>query len=257
MPKRDELINFIEDSLGREFIANAKRRDGYVNGPQILGAAGVKKVALGVSVSLEFLKRCRAAGANFIVVHHGIGMGDLDHFINPVLKERFRALINGEMTLLAYHYVLDAHPQLGNNAQIMQRLGARIDAPFYDGWGFSGEFEKALPLDAVIKQLTKIMGAKPVVYRNGDKLVKKVAVVSGGAAPKLSKMGLFTDGAVDLYITGETGEPVPELTKEAGINYAACGHYNSEKFGVVALGQLIKKKYPALDVEFVDIPCDL
>lgn len=257
MVRRDALISFIEDCFGREFMAAAKKKDDYVNGVQIKGSDTVTGVALGVSVSLEFLNRCRAAEANFVIVHHGIGLNHLDHYLNPILKERFRVLIDGDITLLAFHYMLDAHPVIGNNAQIIKKLGGRIVGPFYDGWGFVCELPKAMPLDSVVKKLSDIFKSKPAVYRNGSRQVKRIGVVSGGAAPKVSQMGEVAAAAIDLYVTGETKEGVPELAKEAHINYAAFGHYNSEKFGVIALGDLIKKKFPGLTVQFIDVPCDL
>jgi dinuclear metal center YbgI/SA1388 family protein len=257
MVKRDELIHFIDSFFGHEFIATAKRTDDYVNGVQIKGASNVRNVALGVSVSLDFLKRCRDAGANFVIVHHGIGLNRLDHYLNNVLKERLRIIIDSEITLLGYHYMLDAHPEIGNNAQILSKLGADIVSPFHDGWGFVGELRKATPLDTVIRKLSLMMDSKPIVYRNGIKRVKRIAVVSGGAAPRMSQMGEYEEKAVDLYVTGETKEGVPDLVKEAKINYAAFGHYNSEKYGVCALGNLIQKKFPTLDVKFIDIPCNL
>lgn len=257
MVAREELIKYIDECFGSEFRAKAKRKDGYVNGVQIKGAANVKRVALGVSVSLEFLKKCRKFGADFVIVHHGIGLEGLDHYINPVLKERFRELIEGDMSLLAFHYMLDAHPEFGNNAQILKKAGAEIVSPFWDEWGFVGDFPKAVPLESVIKKLSGVFGSKPAVFRHGPKTIKRIGVVSGGGAPKISDMGEFIESGIGLYVTGEAKESIPAIAKEIGINYAAFGHYNTEKFGVMALGELIKEKYLEIEVRFVDVPCDL
>jgi putative NIF3 family GTP cyclohydrolase 1 type 2 len=161
------------------------------------------------------------------------------------------------MTLLAFHYMLDAHPEFGNNAQIIKKIGAEIVGTFYDEWGFIGEFPEGLPLEKVLKKLSGIFKSKPAVYRNGKKVIKRVGVVSGGAAPRISQAGKIIDSGIDLYVTGETKEGVPEMIREMEINFAAFGHYNSEKLGVIALGELIKESYPEIDVRFVDVPCDL
>ncbi len=257
MVNRDELITFIDDCFGRDFRAKAKRKDNYVNGVQIRGRADVKKVALGVSASLDFLKLCRKSGAGLVIIHHGIGLDGLDHHISPLLKNRLRELIDGDMTLLAFHYMLDAHPVFGNNAQIIEKAGARIVAPFHDEWGFVGEFPAPLPLDSVISRLSGVFGSKPVLFRNGPKRVRRIGTVSGGGAPRMSNIAEIIDSGVDLYVTGEAKEEIPAISKEIKINYAAFGHYNTEKFGVSALGDLIKKQYPALDVRFIDVPCAL
>ncbi|MFA6450731.1 MAG: Nif3-like dinuclear metal center hexameric protein [bacterium] len=257
MANRDELIKYINECFGCEFRAKAKRIDSYVNGVQIKGSAEVKKVALGVSVSLEFLKRCRKYGADFIIAHHGMGLDGLDHYVNSVLKERFRELIDGEMSLLGFHYMLDAHPEFGNNAQIMKKAGAAIVSPFLDEWGYIGEFPKALPLESVIRKLSGVFNSKPILFSNGPKQIKRIGVVSGGGAPKITDMGEFIESGIELYVTGEAKEGTPGLAKEIKINYAAFGHYNTEKFGVMALGDLIKEKYPEIEVRFVDVPCDL
>jgi len=254
MAKRDEIIKFIFYYFGEEFVKKSKSKDDYINGVQIKGSEEVKKIALGVSVNIEFLEKCCDWGANFIIVHHGISLNKIDHYLNPILKKRFKILFDNDMTLLGFHYMLDAHKEIGNNAQILKKLGAKIVEPFYDEWGWVGELPKQIAIKEIVARLTRIFNHQPAKYLFGKSHVKKAAVTSGGGTPRINEMPEFLEKDLDLYVTGETRESTPALIKEAGMNYLSFGHYDTEKFGVMALGELIKKNFSDLEVKFIDVP---
>lgn len=218
------------------------------------GSDKVEKIGLGVSASGEFLEKCRDWGANLVIVHHGISLDKLNHYLNPVLKKRLKLVFDAEMTLLGFHYLLDAHKEIGNNAQILKKLGAKIIEPFYDEWGWVGELARQMPVEVVVAKLTEIFNHRPTKFLYGPKKMKKIAVTSGGGTPRLREMPGFLEKDYDLYVTGEARESTPALVKEAGINYLAFGHYDTEKFGVQALGEVIKEKFPDLEVKFIDVP---
>ena len=79
-----------------------------------------------------------------------------------------------------------------------------------------------------------------------------VALRGKGAPGRADVEGLIRD-QVDLYITGEAHEWNRELFREAGISFIAGGHYNTEKLGVLALGEVIRDRFD-LEVEFIDLP---
>lgn len=257
MTKREKIIKFIFDYFGEDFVKKAKTKDDYINGIQVRGAEDVKKIALGVSVNVEFLEKCRNWGANFIIAHHGISLNKLDHYFNPIIKKRVKILFDNDITLMGFHYMLDAHKKIGNNAQILKKLGAKIIESFFDGWGWVGELPRTMSIKAVVAKLTKIFNHQPIKYLFGKKKIKKVAVTSGGGTPRLNEIPEFLEKNYDLYVTGETRENTPALIKESGINYLAFGHYDTEKFGVIALGRLIKKRFPDVEVKFIDVPNQL
>lgn len=254
MIKREEIIKFIFDYFGEDLVKEAKIKDEYVNGVQIRGSEEVEKISLGVSASAEFLEKCRDWGANMIIVHHGISLNELNHYLNPVLKKRLKILFDSDITLMGFHFILDAHQEIGNNAQILKKLGAEVVEPFFDEWGWIGELPKELSLEATVVRLTKIFNHQPAAFLYGKKKVKKVAATSGGGTLKISEMPEFLEKEFDLYVTGEVKESTPALIKEAGINYVVFGHYDTEKFGIIALGDLIKKKFPELEIKFIDVP---
>lgn len=254
MVNREEIIKYIFDYFGEDFVRKAKSKDEYINGVQLRGLNEVEKIALGVSASAEFLEKGCDWGAQMIIVHHGIYLNKLNHYLNPVIKKRLKVLFDNDITLMGFHYILDAHKEVGNNAQILKKLGAKIIGPFYDEWGWIGELPGTETVGRIVVKLAKIFNHRPTKYLYGKRVVKRIAVTSGGGTPKISEMPEFLEKEFDLYVTGEVKESTSALIKEAGINYVVFGHYDTEKFGVIALGELIKKRFPDLEVKFIDVP---
>lgn len=251
MIKRDELIDFINKTLAVEID-----KDPWLfNGLQVIGKNEVKKVALGVSPNMELFQKAADWGADMIVLHHGLLGPKIKTPITKVLRNRLKVLFDNEMTLLTYHLFLDNHPVLGNNAQIIKLLGAKKGKKFgymeklY--WGYEGEFAKAITIEELIKKAKKLFGSEVRVFKYGPKMIKKFAVVSGGGPYLLNEA---VDKNLDAFLTGEPREPTEAWTKEAGIHFFYLGHYNSEKFGIKALEKVLKKKFPQLEVKFIEVP---
>lgn len=250
---RDKLINFINKTLKVE-----EGKDPWLfNGLQVLGKNSVSKIALGVSANLEMFEKAGAWGADMIILHHGL-LGPKGTPITKVLKDRLKALFDHDMTLLTYHLYLDKDEELGNNAQLIKLLGAKKEEKFGRGeknyWGWKGSFNRSITIDLLVKRLEKLSGKKAKIFKYGPKSVKNIAVLTGGGAYHLKEAA---DQNLDVYITGEANESTQAWAKEAGIHFIYLGHYNSEKFGVLALGDLLKKKFKGLEIKFIDVPNDL
>lgn len=262
MIKRDKLINFINKTLKVE-----KDKDPWLfNGLQVIGKTEVKKIVIGVSPRMELFKKAADWSSDMIILHHGL-LGPKGKPIGRVLKNRLKILFNNDITLLTYHLFLDNHPSLGNNAQIIKLLGAEKGKKFgymdklYRGW--EGEFSKAISISQLIQKYKKLCGSNACsalsgagvkVFQYGPKMIKKFAVVSGGGPYLLNEA---IDKNLDAYLTGEARESTEAWAKEAGIHFIYLGHYNSEKFGIKALGKVIKKKFPDLEIKFINIPNNL
>jgi dinuclear metal center YbgI/SA1388 family protein len=248
MADRDKIIAFVNS-----YLASAKTRDTSQNGLQCEGARQVKKIAFGVSASLECIKRAGACGADMLIVHHGLLWGRSQPFTGP-LKRKLEALFGLNLSLAAWHLPLDKHPVCGNNARLLQLLGAKNLKPFgtYEGEtiGFSGTFPKALALGDLAAALAIKLDAEPLCFRFGTEKIKTAAVVSGGAARMFDQA---VAAGFDVYITGEVSEPVQEFARESRANFIAAGHYNTEKPGVMALAGVLEKKFK-VKTEFIDIP---
>ncbi|MDA8132377.1 MAG: Nif3-like dinuclear metal center hexameric protein [Elusimicrobia bacterium] len=248
MADRDKIVSFVD-----EYLSSRDFRDSSQNGLQAEGRPEVRKIAFGVSASLECIKRAAGGGADMLITHHGLLWGRPQTFTGP-LKRKLETLFRSGMSLCAWHLPLDAHPKAGNNARLLEMLGAKSLRPFghYDGQyiGFRGTLPKALSLGDIAAALAIKLDAEPLCFRFGTEKIRTIGAVSGGAARMFDQAA---EAGLDLYITGETGEPVQEYAREARCNFIAAGHYNTEKPGVQALAGVLEKKF-RVKTEFIDIP---
>jgi dinuclear metal center YbgI/SA1388 family protein len=246
---RDELIAFLDDLL------DVASFDDYgPNGLQVTGADEVGHVATGVSAHRELFERAAAAGAHMVVCHHGILWGAGPAAIDARMKGRLLPLFDADMSLAAYHLPLDAHPEVGNNALICERLGLRRGEPFGDARGrpvgFVGEADEPTALEALAERCCSLFGRDPLVFEGDGRPLRRIGVVSGGGGGTMAdaiRLGL------DALLTGEPEEPAMADARETGVAFLACGHYATETFGVRRLGELLAERF-GIAHTFVEIP---
>jgi len=218
------------------------------NGLQVPGPSKVGHVVTGVSASVELFERAAEIGANLVIVHHGLFWGR-PMGVDAALNKRLKLLYAHDMALAAYHLPLDAHPKLGNNALIADRLGCVSHEPFEVGVAALFEGDGISPQELVTR-VASGTAREPLAFLSGPNRVRSVAIVSGAAA------GLF-DAAVarglDAFITGEPAERVMAQAAEAGIHFLAAGHYATETFGVRAVGDLLEREVGVRHT-FIDVP---
>ena len=259
MVSRDELITFIEESIGLDLIAKARLKDIYGNGVQVHGTDHVDKITLGVTLTHDFLKESAAAGAQFCLTHHG-----LDLTSHNIVSSRLHAgtqadlkyIFTHDLTVAGYHYALDAQPEFGNNATIIRELGGTMTGEtYFDEWGYVAEFNKAIPAAQLADNLAALTSHDIFTVYGGPKMVKRLGVCSGGAKPYDRELFEIIDKKIDAHIAGEIIEASVGQAEGVGYNYYACGHYATEVFGVQELGKKLKAYFKSkLEVEFIDIP---
>jgi dinuclear metal center YbgI/SA1388 family protein len=166
------------------------------------------------------------------------------------MRERLRALFDADLSLVAYHLALDAHPEVGNNALLCDELGVERDGRFADGLGFGGRLASRVPVSELAERVQKKLGRMPLLFSYGPEEVERVAICSGGAARYVAQAA---EEGYDCFVTGEADEPTKHAAKESGIHFIAGGHYATETLGVRALTEKIAERF---DVawEFVDLP---
>jgi dinuclear metal center YbgI/SA1388 family protein len=245
-----EIIAHLDELLAPERFA-----DYGPNGLQVPGADTVTTVATGVSAQLELFERACAESAELVVVHHGLFWGSGPGPIDRPLAQRLRALFAGDISLLAYHLPLDAHPEVGNNALLVRALEAEPLAPFapHRGMpiGFLAQFSgDGLPIAELLARVERVTARAPLAFDCGPPLVRRVGIVSGGGADHLSDA---VAAGADAFITGEPAERVMAHAREAGVHFIAAGHYATETFGVRCLGERLAERFGVRHV-FVDIP---
>ena len=248
----DELMSFLDATMGD--AQAAARIDVHMpNGLQVRGRDEVRTIATGVSASLRLFEEAVALGADALIVHHGMNMPSSVLF-DSIFCQRLRYLWDHNLSLIGYHYLLDSHPEIGHNAQIIKALGGHLAEPYPpDGWGWVGEIEGGGERDALLARCTDLFSQAGIHYPFGPEQVQRMVVVSGAGAPSPDDMDWLIKHHIDLYITGEPREWNRELFREAGISFVAAGHYHTERIGLQALGDLLQRRLDATTVKFLDL----
>lgn len=245
MAARDEIVAWAD-----AYLDLGSFPDYGPMGLQVAGAGEVRKIACGVSASRELFQRAAEAGAQMVLVHHGLFWEKDTRVVGPVLRERLRALFDADLSLVGYHLALDAHPEVGNNALLCDELGIEREARFADGYGFGGRLPEPAPVSTLAERVQERLGRMPLVFSYGPELVERVAVCTGGAARYLAQAA--AEG-YDCFVTGEADEPTKHAAKESGVHFVAGGHYATETSGVQALSAKLAERFD-LAWEFVDLP---
>lgn len=246
--KLTDLVTYINEMLQPEMF-----KDYCPNGLQVEGGADVSTIVSGVTASQALIDKAVEMKADVLLVHHGFFWRGEDSCITKIKKRRIKALLENDISLLAYHLPLDAHPSVGNNAQLADKLGITItsglelDNP--RSVGNFGCFSESITADELAQRIDSALGRKPLLIDGGDHVIKKIAWCTGGAQGYIDKA--IALGA-DAYISGEISESTVHTAREAGIHYLAAGHHATERYGVQALGRCLEQ---AFDVEhhFVEI----
>ena len=244
MAARDEILEY-----AAELLDLASFSDYGPQGLQVAGADEVSKIVCAVSSSLELFQRAAAAGAQLVLVHHGLFWSNEPRVIDERVRRRLRALFDADLTLAGYHLALDAHPEVGNNALLARELGVADDEQFVV-IGRRGRLAAPEPLESLLARIRERIAPEPLVFAEGPDLVEQVAIVSGGGGR------YFADAAAagcDLFLTGEPEEPSLHLARELGVTFVAAGHYATERLGIQALAARLAERF-GLDWEFIELP---
>jgi dinuclear metal center YbgI/SA1388 family protein len=228
--------------------------DGAVNGLQAGNSGTVTRIAAAVDASLATVKLAIATGADLMIVHHGLFWSTRQPWTGKKY-ELLRLLVENNLAVYSSHLPLDAHPKLGNNAQLCAALRLKNLKPFFFSHGQHIGFQarKKISRDDLAARLQRATGAKPRILPGGSKICRRIGVVTGGAGGDLK---LAADEGVDTFVTGEGSHWTFALAEELGVNVFYGGHYATETFGVKALAAELGKKF-RLPWEFLDHPTGL
>jgi len=248
MANNREIEKYCQDYLNiKDF------NDHCYNGCQVEGEENVKKIITGVSLSKKLIEKALEKKAEMIIVHHGFFM---DAFGSPVIiqgvmRARLRMLLSNNINLLGFHLPLDAHLEIGNNISICKKLKLENIEKF--NVGFVGKLKESIDFEEFLNKVNNIFQTKSYGIQAGNKNIEQIGIISGAASSDFQKAKYM---GADTYLCGDLRENIVREVEEAGINFINAGHYNTEKFGIQNLGELIAKKFE-LEVEFVDIPNEI
>ncbi len=245
MSRRTEIESYLHTLL-----EVARFKDYGPNGLQVEGKPEVSMLVSGVTASRALIEAAIDARADAILVHHGLFWRGHDGRVTGWLKQRLELLLAHGISLFAYHLPLDAHAELGNNAQLGARLGLRADGRFGDqDLGFIGAPPAALSLQALGEGIARSLRREPVVVAGDGRALRRVAWCTGGAQGYFE--AAIAAGA-DAFVTGEISEPQAHYARETGVAFIACGHHASERYGAPAVAEHVAQKF-GLAHRFIDI----
>lgn len=247
--ERDALINYLDTYLRIDEI------DDYgPQGLQVEAATGeIQRVALAVDTAPAVVEAAADWGANMLLVHHGILWGNMERIAGP-FGHRVRALLQNDIHLYSAHLPLDAHPEVGNNAELARMFGIEIEdwwcAPKGTPLAVLGDAPPDTMLEPFVAQIEEKLQTEVRVRAGGPQQVSRVAILSGFGADQIA--GAAEMGA-DTFLTGEQSHTSYWAAADHGINVIYAGHYATETVGVKALGRLLTQKF-GLQVQFFDFP---
>ncbi|MGL5254899.1 MAG: Nif3-like dinuclear metal center hexameric protein [Brevinema sp.] len=242
---RKELENYFNNKLNPKAL-----KDATINGLQVEGKNEINSIAFAVDASLATINAAAEMNADALVTHHGLIWGGMKQ-IRGVDKKRIAALCSANINLFSFHLPLDIHPQLGNNAVLMDALGiTRSEEIFFDV-GYYGTCN--ISYADLLSRIQEIVGSSIQEMKFGPDTIHKIAFCTG-AAGTIEALLQAVDAGADTLFTGETSSLPYHHAKELGINIICAGHYATEVFGPKALQQDLQSSYPLIKTEFIDIP---
>ena len=248
MARLKELVSYCDRLLDAGSF-----RDYSPNGLQVEGRGEVARIVSGVTASQALIEAATAQQADLLLVHHGYFWKGEDACVTGIKRRRLKSLLDQDISLLAYHLPLDAHPELGNNACLGQRLGLEIQGWFGDGQGpeLACEAVPDSPLSAtgLSERITQALGRNPLHIDAGPAQIHRIGWCSGAAQGYLEAAARH---GLDAFISGEISEPTVHIAREYGIHYFAAGHHASERYGVQALGEHLAAHF-GIEHFFIDI----
>ena len=234
----------------RQLLQVERYADYCPNGLQLEGRASINKIVSGVTASIALLESAKNAGADAILVHHGYFWKNEDAAIVGLKRNRIKFLLENNISLLAYHLPLDAHPALGNNAQLAQKLGLEVTSwQGNQGLVGLGILPSAPSLKDFSQHVENKLQRTPLVIGDMNKSIKNVAWCTGGAQGYMQDA---IDLGVDVFISGEVSEQTYHLARESGVAFIAAGHHATERYGVQALGEHLAQHF-GIEHEYIEI----
>jgi dinuclear metal center YbgI/SA1388 family protein len=247
--KLDELVDYLDDFLRLDDFDDISQ-----NGLQVEGPDEVTKVVCAVDACLAAAEQAIDEDAQLLLVHHGLFWDKPLRLVGPHF-ERVRTLIQGGCGLYGVHLPLDAHPEVGNGAEMARLLKLEDTRPFGDYHGTKvgvyGELASPVDMPTLIGRLITTLGRPPLrVLDHGPEDVHRIGYISGGGASMIDQAEAAD---LDTFITGETKHSQFHQAAERGLNVLFAGHYATETLGVQALARHLEDQF-GLETLFLDIP---
>ncbi|MCE9684756.1 Nif3-like dinuclear metal center hexameric protein [Shewanella sp. AS16] len=244
---RSELSHYLQT-----FLQVSSFKDYAPNGLQVEGKAQIHTLVTGVTASQALIDEAIRLNADAILVHHGFFWKSEPEVITGMKQRRIKALLAHDINLFGYHLPLDAHPVLGNNAQlarVLELVNAEVVEEVTQGLLWRGNLDQPMRAADVSQKLSQALNRAPLHIGDPEAQIYSLAWCTGGAQDYIDAAAAL---GVDAFISGEVSERTYHSAVEQGIHYFAAGHHATERFGIQALGRHLAREF-GLEHHFVDI----
>lgn len=252
------MTNLVKIVSGMDAMLETRNIPDYgpaQNGLQLTNDGTVTKIAAAVDASFPVIKMAVEAGADMLLVHHGLFWQGVQPFVGAYF-EKIKYAMDANLAIYSSHIPLDIHPEIGNNVILAREVGI-VDREVFFDWkgiqlGVRGQFEG--DLDELILSVEDAVGVR--VHRcvpDQSAEVGSVGIITGGAGSEVAEMAKL---GVKTFITGEGPHWSYPLAEELGVNVIYAGHYATETFGVKALAKWVGS-CNCLEWVFLDHPTGL
>jgi dinuclear metal center YbgI/SA1388 family protein len=251
MAKLDEIVGYLDDELR---VPEIRDYPGALNGLQLANNGEVNRIFAAVDASLAVIEAAASSGGGLLLVHHGMFWQGAKPLTGAFYR-KIKAAMDGNLAIYSSHLPLDMHPVYGNNVLLAKAIGLEEIAPILvkDGFpmGVAGVFGKSR--DDLAAVVGDAVGREVTVCPGGAEIVRKIAVITGGAG---SEVGKIAGLGFDAFVTGEGPHWSFIEAEELGINVIYAGHYATETFGVRAVSVHLAKRF-GLETCFIERPAGL
>lgn len=237
-----------------EQLKSSEFKDYAPNGLQIEGKREVKRILSAVTASQSAIDAAIAQQADLLLVHHGYFWKGEAYPITGMRGKRIKSLIQHDISLVAYHLPLDAHPQLGNNAAIAERLELErieaLDPTEKHPIGNIGYLKFPMTPEAFKDYLSQRLDFDSIHLPASQCNIQKVGYCTGAAQDFITKAA---QQGCDAFISGEVSERTFYEAQELDLHYYACGHHATERYGVQHLAKAITSQFPDIEHHYYEL----
>ena len=246
-----DIVKYCDDRVNRREVNDFA---GSENGLQVANNGTVLKIGAAVDAGLVPFQKSVEAGIDFLICHHGLFWSP----ISPVTRNNYgklKVLFDGNCALYGSHLPLDCHPEIGNNAILASKLHLSKIGTFlpFEGHDIGLILECNSSRDELKAQLNALFPKNVVSIEFGSRMPRRIGILTGSGASAVTALRAHS---IDTLITGEIKQNFFNYAQEENLNLYMCGHYETEVFGVEALGQDVAAKY-GLSYEFIRTDCPL
>lgn len=233
---------------------------GALNGVQLAHRGPVTKIAAAVDFSRRAIEGTIAAGANLLLVHHGMFWGGAQPIVGQAY-DRLALLLEHDVAVYASHLPLDRHPELGNNPLLARALGLDPSGEFarYKGMAVGVRGECDVETQTLVDRARTFARAE-----GGDVVATPIAPgrrtrrwgLCTGSGASSETLAEAAELGLDTLVVGEGPHHTAVAAEEAGVAVIYAGHYATETLGVRALAAHVEREF-GVGWEFVRAPTGL